>query len=252
MQPFAQNTTPASRSTGGLPASEQPPSPSGLWIFSRVCKAFPLGKWLDSAPAPQSDGEDDAGADALSAPDPGWNTDAGSSPQWAELSEPPVDDSTRKKRKKPVAGRPRPRPIRDSGVKPAAYEAESDPAESGTDISDDSSPENGSQSEILNADFADTLQQSRTLLKSGQILDAHAQLSRLYWKYPAQRRAVPPRCSSKRLPKSSSLRKVSSANRTWLNTEKLWKVLVASTKFRGDISQNSTASHPQNFRLARN
>lgn len=194
MQPFAQNTTPRVPLYWWLTGIGA--TAFTIWaldLFPRM-QGVPTGEVAGLRAGAESDGEDDAGAgaDAISAPDPGWNADADSSPQWAELSEPPVDDSAPQETENAGRWRPRPRPIRDRAVKPAAYEAESDPAESGTDISDDNPPENGSQSEILNADFADTLQQSRTLLKSGHILDAHAQLSRLYWKYPAQRRAVRP------------------------------------------------------------
>jgi lipoprotein-anchoring transpeptidase ErfK/SrfK len=191
MQPFAQNSAPRVPLYWWLTGIGA--TAFTIWaldLFPRV-QSVPTGEVAGLTAAAEAR-SDDVVTGAVSAPDADWDADSDSPPQWTELSEPPVDDAAPRETENAGRWQPRPRPIRDRAVKPAAHEAESDSAAAAADmdLNDDSPPENGSQSEILNADFADTLQQARTFLKSGHVLDAHAQLSRLYWKYPAQRRAV--------------------------------------------------------------
>lgn len=196
MQPFAQTTAPRR-------------IPLYWWLTGIGAAAFTI--WaLDLIPRvqPVPTGEvagldNAADTDLITTPGTAWDdvidsspnpaqpdAQADSDPQWSELGEPPIDDSSAAVAATPQRRRPRAEPIRDRAVRPAGYDPEAPDA---VDHPGDQSPlDNGSQSEILDADFADSLQQSRSLLKAGNILDAHAELSRLYWTYPAQRRAVRP------------------------------------------------------------
>lgn len=141
---------------------------------------------LDSADQPWEDLNDPA--PMVASPD----TQTPGDPEWSGLTEPTPEDAPANNSPPATRWKPRTRPIHDRAVKPAGYTAESPDAKADLAEADAPDPVNGSQSEILDADFADAFQASRALLKSGNILDAHAELSRLYWKDPAQRHLLRP------------------------------------------------------------
>ena len=134
---------------------------------------------------------------------------------WSGLTEPPAeaagtDSSTETALAEPtddVAVRlnARRRPVRDQAVRPAGFETPSRElpssirSRSEPDSPEDSLAEASSdadsateRSRILPSDFGDTLQSVRSMIRDEQTLDAHAELSRLYWKYPAQRQTLRP------------------------------------------------------------
>ncbi|MFM7057223.1 MAG: L,D-transpeptidase family protein [Planctomycetota bacterium] len=198
MQPFAQNTTtriPLYWWLTGIGAAA-----FTIWAMDLLptVQSVPTGEvaGLDAA----TEGQVAVGADESweDLDDPQTETslsDAGADndSQWSGLTEPAADDTATPVTAAPARWRPRSRPQRDAAVRPAGYTADApESTEEAAATADASVLVNGSQSEILDADFADAFQQSRALLKSGNILDAHAELSRLYWKAPAQRRLLRP------------------------------------------------------------
>jgi lipoprotein-anchoring transpeptidase ErfK/SrfK len=135
--------------------------------------------------------------------------------RWSGLSEPPQDtadpDSTTESASvdtsTDVAVRlnARRRPVRDQAVRPAGYEAsprrspQQNQSLEASDGLQNSQAEDSAEtdqatgrSQILPSDFGDTLQSVRDMMRNDQTLDAHAELSRLYWKYPAQRQTLRP------------------------------------------------------------
>jgi len=197
MQPFAQNTTPRIPLYWWL---------TGIGAVAFTIWAMDLFPTVQSVPTGEVAGPATA-TDSLpfAGPDEPWeelsdqetasaspDLQADGDPQWSGLTEPPADEPPVAAAEPGARWRPRTRPIRDRALKPAGYTAEAPDASQDLAEADAPAAVNGSQSEILEADFADAFQQSRTLLKSGNILDAHAELSRLYWKYPAQRRLLRP------------------------------------------------------------
>jgi lipoprotein-anchoring transpeptidase ErfK/SrfK len=122
--------------------------------------------------------------------------------RWSGLSEPAADESMSEgggqSQSKEIVNARR-RVVRDQMLRPAAYEAAADtPASEITGASEDSSSPDAyadasdEQGAILPADFGDSLQTIRGLIRSNQTLEAHAELSRLYWTYPTQRQTLKP------------------------------------------------------------
>lgn len=124
--------------------------------------------------------------------------------RWSQLSEPAVEESDSQNEGERISRNvessdARRRNVRDQMVRPAGYEATTDVSHpSETAAAEDISPPNTArdagdeQNAILPADFGDSLQAVRELLSSNQTLEAHAELSRLYWTYPAQRQVLRP------------------------------------------------------------
>lgn len=207
MQPFAQNTTPRIPLYWWLTGIGA--AAFTIWAMDLFPSVQPVPTGTVAGPDAAANTPDLTSADApwedLNDPGPSLastNDETDGDPQWSGLTEPPSEGEPAAEATASARWRPRTRPIRDNAVKRAGYSKESpdSPEDAASDgpargaRADDDAPDpaNGSQSEILDADFADAFQASRALLKSGNILDAHAELSRLYWKYPAQRSLLRP------------------------------------------------------------